>query len=90
VKSFKEQWNNQADQFNQWDSLGEDEKIEFVAAEQHRIDMEFMDWWTMLHFADFKGELIPKFKSKEEVYQHWLRNVFKKTSLETKKSQEPR
>ena len=29
----KELWNNQADHQNQWDSLGEDEKLEFVAAQ---------------------------------------------------------
>ena len=26
-------WNSQADHQNQWDSLGEDEKLEFVAAQ---------------------------------------------------------
>ena len=30
--NFKELWNSQADHQNQWDSLGEDEKLEFVAA----------------------------------------------------------
>ena len=31
--NFKELWNSQADHQNQWDSLGEDEKLEFVAAQ---------------------------------------------------------
>ena len=30
----KELWNSQADHQNQWDSLGEDEKLEFVAAHE--------------------------------------------------------
>ena len=30
--NFKELWNSQADHQNQWNSLGEDEKLEFVAA----------------------------------------------------------
>ena len=30
----KELWNSQADHQNQWDSLGEDEKLEFVAAQE--------------------------------------------------------
>ena len=30
--NIKELWNSQADHQNQWDSLGEDEKLEFVAA----------------------------------------------------------
>ena len=30
--NIKELWNNQADHQNQWESLGEDEKLEFVAA----------------------------------------------------------
>jgi hypothetical protein len=29
----EELWNSQADHQNQWDSLGEDEKLEFVAAQ---------------------------------------------------------
>jgi hypothetical protein len=32
--NFKELWNSQADHQNQWDSLGEDEKLEFVAAHE--------------------------------------------------------
>ena len=32
--NFKELWNSQADHQNQWDSLGEDEKVEFVAAQE--------------------------------------------------------
>jgi len=28
--NFKELWNSQADHQNQWDSLGEDEKLEFA------------------------------------------------------------
>jgi hypothetical protein len=31
--NVKELWNSQADYPNQWDSLGEDEKLEFVAAQ---------------------------------------------------------
>jgi hypothetical protein len=31
--NIKELWNSQADHQNQWDSLGEDEKLEFVAAQ---------------------------------------------------------
>ena len=30
----KELWNSRADHQNQWDSLGEDEKLEFVAAQE--------------------------------------------------------
>jgi hypothetical protein len=30
--NIKNSWNSQADHQNQWDSLGEDEKLEFVAA----------------------------------------------------------
>jgi uncharacterized protein (DUF608 family) len=32
--NFKDLWNSQADHQNQWDSLGEDEKLEFVAAHE--------------------------------------------------------
>ena len=31
--NYKELWNSQADHQNQWDSLGEDEKLEFVTAQ---------------------------------------------------------
>lgn len=30
LDQIKEVWNSQADGYNQWDSLGEDEKIEFA------------------------------------------------------------
>jgi hypothetical protein len=30
---YDDLWNSQADHQNQWDSLGEDEKLEFVAAQ---------------------------------------------------------
>jgi hypothetical protein len=32
--NIKKLWNSQADHQNQWDSLGEDEKLEFVAAHE--------------------------------------------------------
>jgi hypothetical protein len=32
--NFKDLWNSQADHQNQWDSLSEDEKLEFVAAHE--------------------------------------------------------
>ena len=32
--NIRELWNSQADHQNQWDSLGEDEKLEFVAAHE--------------------------------------------------------
>ena len=32
--SIKELWNSQADHQNQWDSLGEDEKLEFAIAHE--------------------------------------------------------
>ena len=32
--NIKELWNSQADHQNQWESLGEDEKLEFVAAHE--------------------------------------------------------
>ena len=32
--NFKELWNSQADHQNQWDSLGEDEKLEFAIAHE--------------------------------------------------------
>ena len=32
--NIKDLWNSQADHQNQWDSLGEDEKLEFVAAHE--------------------------------------------------------
>jgi len=32
--NIKDLWNIQADHQNQWDSLGEDEKLEFVAAHE--------------------------------------------------------
>jgi hypothetical protein len=32
--NFKELWNSQADHQNQWDSLGEDEKLEFAMAHE--------------------------------------------------------
>ena len=32
--SIKELWNSQADHQNQWDSLGEDEKLEFAMAHE--------------------------------------------------------
>ena len=31
--NIKELWNSQADHQNQWDSLGEDEKLEFAIAQ---------------------------------------------------------
>lgn len=30
-------WNAEADEFNQWDALGQDEKDELIAAEQERL-----------------------------------------------------
>ena len=32
--NIKELWNSQADHQNQWDSLGEDEKLEFAMAHE--------------------------------------------------------
>lgn len=32
--NFKELWNSQADHQNQWDNLGEDEKLEFAMAHE--------------------------------------------------------
>ena len=32
--NIKELWNSQADHQNQWDSLGEDEKLEFAVANE--------------------------------------------------------
>jgi hypothetical protein len=32
--NFKELWNSQADHQNEWDSLGEDEKLEFAMAHE--------------------------------------------------------
>jgi hypothetical protein len=32
--NFKKLWNSQADHQNQWDSLGEDEKLEFAMAHE--------------------------------------------------------
>ena len=29
-ESIKEAWNEQADEYNQWDSLSEEEKVEFA------------------------------------------------------------
>ena len=31
ISTIADIWNAQADEFNQWDALGEDEKVEFVA-----------------------------------------------------------
>ena len=30
-------WNAEADEFNQWDALGQDEKDELIAAEQEQL-----------------------------------------------------
>lgn len=30
-------WNAEADEFNQWDALGQDEKDELISAEQRRL-----------------------------------------------------
>lgn len=30
----KEKWNSEADEFNQWESLGEDEKLELIERER--------------------------------------------------------
>lgn len=30
-------WNAEADEFNQWDALGQDEKEDLIAAEQARL-----------------------------------------------------
>jgi len=30
-KKVKDAWNNQADEHNQWDNLGEDEKVAFAS-----------------------------------------------------------
>ena len=41
--NFKELWNSQADHQNQWDSLGEDEKLEFVAAHEREECAKMVD-----------------------------------------------
>ena len=41
--NFKELWNSQADHQNQWDSLGEDEKLEFVAAHEREECSKMVD-----------------------------------------------
>ena len=41
--NFKELWNSQADYQNQWDSLGEDEKLEFVAAHEREECAKMVD-----------------------------------------------
>ena len=43
--NIKELWNSQADHQNQWDSLGEDEKLEFVAAHEREECAKLCDNW---------------------------------------------
>lgn len=35
-EAAKERWNAEADQYNQWRALGQDEKDELIAGELHR------------------------------------------------------
>lgn len=37
AQSAINRWNAGADEFNQWDALGQDEKDELIAAEQERL-----------------------------------------------------
>ena len=39
----EELWNSQADHQNQWDSLGEDEKLEFVVAHEREECAKMVD-----------------------------------------------
>ena len=41
--NIKELWNSQADHQNQWDSLGEDEKLELVAAHEREESAKMVD-----------------------------------------------
>lgn len=41
--NIKELWNSQADHQNQWDSLGEDEKLELVAAHEREECAKIVD-----------------------------------------------
>ncbi|MBW9240737.1 hypothetical protein I6U33_25745 [Pseudomonas carnis] len=37
IAAAANRWNAEADDFNQWDALGQDEKDELIAAEQERL-----------------------------------------------------
>ena len=65
--NFKELWNSQADHQNQWDSLGEDEKLEFVAAhereecakvceEQDGAGVTNQHWWECADAIRARGK----------------------------------
>ena len=41
--NFKELWNSQTDHQNQWDSLGEDEKLEFAVAHEREECAKMVD-----------------------------------------------
>ena len=47
--NIKELWNSQADHQNQWDSLGEDEKLEFVAAHEREECAKLCDGLADMH-----------------------------------------
>jgi hypothetical protein len=65
--NIKELWNSQADHQNQWDSLGEDEKLEFVAAhereecakvceEQDGAGVTNQHWWECADAIRARGK----------------------------------
>jgi hypothetical protein len=57
--NIKDLWNSQADHQNQWDSLGEDEKLEFVAAQPAQEPWNEDEWrrnnWRC-HHGWLRGE----------------------------------
>lgn len=44
--NIKELWNSQADHQNQWDSLGEDEKLEFAMAHEREECANIAHQWS--------------------------------------------
>ena len=43
LENIKKAWNEQADEYNQWDALGADERVEFALAHITRVTREALE-----------------------------------------------
>ena len=62
--NIKELWNSQADHQNQWDSLGEDEKLEFAMAHEREECAKMVDNWE--HDEDFVDNIADAIRARSK------------------------
>ena len=58
-------WNDQADEFNKWDDLGEDEKIEFA----FNYGKSALEWFSVENSPKVEGVILIEVDGRQGKYQ---------------------